>query len=102
MFCMYGLLATAMVAALAASNPANDPDNTVSQIDVPGVTYPGVAMARPDRDPDRVTCRYETQPDSHFKRRICALRRDRQAQESVEQDHLMVYQRPFCGGGPGC
>jgi hypothetical protein len=99
---MYGLLATALVAALAAASPTTDPDNTISQLDVPGVTYSGVVMERPDRDPDAVTCRYESQPDTRFKKRVCALRRDRQALESIEQDHLMVYQRPFCGGGPGC
>jgi hypothetical protein len=98
---MLGLIA-AFAAALAATSPAGDPDNTISPLDVPGATFEGVEMAKPDRDPDRVVCRYESQPDTHFKKRSCAVRRDRDALERREHEYLMVYQRGFCGGGEIC
>ena len=106
---MHGLIAVVLVAALAAGAPAAggsaaDPGNVVSPVDVPGaqVTFSGIEMARPDRDPDKVICRYESQPDTRFKKRNCAQRRDRQALEALEQEHLMVNQRGFCGGGQLC
>lgn len=106
---MHGLIAVALVAALTAAAPAagarpTEPDNTVSPVDVPGdpVVYPGVAMARPDRDPDKVTCRYESQPDTRFKKRNCAQRRDREALERIEHEGLLVRQKGFCASGPGC
>ncbi len=104
---MHGLIAVALAAALAtptAAPPTNEPDNTLSPVDVPGdqVTYSGIEMARPDRDPDKVTCRYESQPDTRFKKRNCAQRRDRDDLERREHEHLMVFQRGFCGGGEIC
>lgn len=98
---MLGVIA-AFAAALAASSPNGDPDNTISPLEVPGATYPGVQMAKPDRDPDKVVCRYESQPDTHFKKRNCAVRRDRQTLERIEHEYLMVYQRPFCATSQSC
>jgi hypothetical protein len=98
---MLGLLA-AFAAALAATTAQPDADNTLSPVDVPGTTYSGVQMERPDRDPDKVVCRYESQPDTRFKKRNCAVRRDRQNLERIEHEYLMVYQRGFCGGGEAC
>ena len=50
---MLGLIA-AFAAALAATTPQPDADNTLSPVDVPGTTYSGVQMERPDRDPAKV------------------------------------------------
>ena len=98
---MFGLIA-AFAAAMAVTAPAGDPDNTLSPVDVPGTTYSGVVMDKPDRDPDKVVCRYESQPDTRFKKRNCAVRRDRDTLERREHEYLMVYQRGFCGGGEIC
>jgi hypothetical protein len=101
---MHGFIAIAFAAALAAgaATPPNTEDNTVSPVDVPGASYNRIEMARPDRDSARVLCRYESQPDTHFKKRSCARRRDRDVRERLEHEHLMISQRGFCGGGQLC
>lgn len=102
-----------LVAALALSllgpsaletqppSAAEEP-NTVSPLDVPPNKFNKIEMERPDRDPGKTICRYETIPDSHFKKRNCARRRDREALETLEHEHLMVKQRGFCGSGELC
>ena len=101
----------AFVAALAGApalgaEPASE-TNTVSPVDVPSTSFNRIEMVRPDRDPAATVCRYESQPDTHFKKRNCARRRDREALETLEHQHMMLTQRAFCagglgGGGDGC
>lgn len=99
---MLGLIAALAAALAATTTTPPDADNTLSPVDVPGATYSGVQMERPDRDPAKVVCRYESQPDTRFKKRSCAVRRDRDTLERREHEYLMVFQRGFCGGGEAC
>jgi hypothetical protein len=106
---MPGLTAVVFAAALAGpmmlgSEPpgGSGEANTISPLDVPSNRFNRIEMVRPDRDPETTICRYESQPDSHFKKRSCVHRRDRQALETLEHEHLMVSQRAFCVGGGGC
>lgn len=101
---MHGLIIVAFAAALAAgpAAPPNEEGNTVSPVDVPSGSFNHIEMARPDRSGAPIVCRYESQPDTHFKKRNCAHRRDRDARETLEHEHLMITQRGFCGGGDAC
>jgi hypothetical protein len=47
---------------------------------------------------EEVVCTYESQPDSHFKKRVCLTRAQREARAAQERNNLMSSQRAFCTG----
>jgi hypothetical protein len=54
------------------------------------------APAKPDKD--KQICTYESQPDSHFKKRVCMTKAERDARAALERNNLMSSQRAFCTG----
>ena len=47
---------------------------------------------------DDLVCTYESQPDSHFKKRVCLTKAQRDERSRLEKEHLMSSQRAFCAG----
>lgn len=80
---MNGLLIFVMVAAFGAADPA---------------TTPAPAPAKPKPAKDDVVCTYQTEKDSHFKKRVCMTRAQREALAAEERNNLMNKQRTFCSG----
>jgi hypothetical protein len=80
---MPGLLIFAMTVALGAGDPATT-----------------AAPTKPAKgDKSDVVCTYESQPDSHFKKRICLTKAERDARAELERNNLQTKQRAFCNGG---
>lgn len=47
---------------------------------------------------DEVICTYQTEKDSHFKKRVCMTKAQRDARAAEERNNLMSSQRAFCAG----
>lgn len=47
---------------------------------------------------DEVICTYQTEKDSHFKKRVCLTKAERDARAAEERNNLMSSQRAFCAG----
>lgn len=75
---MPALLILAMAASMAGEPPASS------------------APAKPAKD--EMVCTYESQPDSHFKKRVCLTKAQRDERARLEREHLMSSQRAFCTG----
>jgi hypothetical protein len=58
------------------------------------------AAAAPAAKPakEALVCTYESQPDSHFKKRVCLTKAQRDERARLEREHLMTSQRAFCSG----
>jgi hypothetical protein len=54
------------------------------------------AKAKPAKND--VVCTYESQPDSHFKKRVCLTKAQRDERQALERNNLMSSQRAFCAG----
>jgi hypothetical protein len=78
---MPGLLIYLLAAALGG-DPASAPA--------------AAAAAKPAKD--TVICTYQTEKDSHFKKRVCLTKAERDARAAEERNNLMSSQRAFCAG----
>jgi hypothetical protein len=47
---------------------------------------------------EQLICTYESQPDSHFKKRVCLTKAQRDERQALERNNLMSSQRAFCAG----
>jgi len=79
---MPGLLIYLLAAALGSAEPA--------------ASTPAAAPAKPAKD--ELVCTYQTEKDSHFKKRVCMTKAQRDALSAAERDNLMNKQRTFCAG----
>jgi hypothetical protein len=75
-----------LIMALAASLGTEPPASAAA----------AAAKAKPDKN--ALVCTYESQPDSHFKKRVCMTRAQRDERQALERDHLVSSQRAFCAG----
>lgn len=82
---MPGLLIYLLAAALGSAEPATSPASA--------------APAKPAKD--EMICTYQAEKDSHFKKRVCMTKAQRDALSAQERDNLMNKQRTFCSG-PNC
>jgi hypothetical protein len=73
-----------LILALAAGLGADPP------------TAAAPAPAKPAKE--AMVCTYESQPDSHFKKRVCLTKAQREERARLEREHLMNNQRAFCSG----
>jgi hypothetical protein len=76
---MPALLAIVLAAGLASEPPAA-----------------GAPAAKPAKE--ELVCTYESQPDSHFKKRVCMTKAQRDERARLEREHLATSQRAFCTG----
>lgn len=74
-----------LILALAASLGTEPPASSAT-----------AAKAKPDKD--ALVCTYESQPDSHFKKRVCMSKAQRDERQALERNNLMSSQRAFCTG----
>jgi hypothetical protein len=81
---MSGLLIYLLAAAIGAAEPASASPPTAA------------APAKPAKD--EMVCTYQTEKDSHFKKRVCMTRAQRDALSAEERNNLMNKQRTFCAG----
>jgi hypothetical protein len=80
---MPGLLIFAFAVALGGGDPAS--------------ASPAAQTAKTAKSD--VVCTYESQPDSHFKKRVCLTKAERDARAELERNNLQNKQRAFCSGG---
>lgn len=59
---------------------------------------PPASAAPAKSDKDKLICTYESQPDSHFKKRVCMTKAQRDERQALERNNLMSSQRAFCTG----
>jgi hypothetical protein len=79
---MPGLLIYLLAATLGSADPAS--------------SAPAAAPAKPAKD--EMVCTYQTEKDSHFKKRVCMTRTQRDALSALERQDLQNRQRTFCSG----
>lgn len=77
---MPGLLIILLAGALGAAEPA-------------ATTPAAPAKAKSD-----LICTYQAEKDSHFKKRVCMTKAERDARSAYERENLQNKQRTFCTG----